>query len=317
MLRINLLPPYVFDDQKKRNVMILWGSLTVVAAVAGVLWIQTSKAAADKSEEDNKVALDFQTQYTTTDNKIKTVKDAVAVTKSKQEFVLNATTYNSAWSKVYEDIRNLTSSKVVLDKLILSSPTTVDVTGFAPTELDVARWWTELRKSELFEKVNFELPPHPYPPTGGAGGAASPMTASFPSGAGNPMAGGGMGGAMSGMMGRGGPSGMAGGGAGAAGGGKAGEGLLEGRPGLVFTAKFVLRKAFAEGKSAPSWPAGGGAPAGGGGGMSGMMGGGGMSGMMSGGPSGGASGSGGGGGATTAPASGGKLNLGGRKGTED
>jgi len=315
MLRINLLPPYVFDDQKKRNVMILWGACTAVAAIVGVLWIQTSKSAADKAETENTEAKTQLDTYNSKETAIKTEKDRVAVIRTRQEFVKNAMTYNDAWPKAFEEIRNLTSPKVVLDKMVIAGGNVVEITGFAPTELDVARWWMELRKSDLFEKVNFDLPPHPYPGTGGTGATAQ-TTGFAGAGAGIPGMPGGMGGGMSGMP----PGAMGGGmgsmmGAGAGGGanGKAGNGVLEGRPGLIFAGHLVLKKPFNDGKTAPAWGTSSGGAGGGGGGMAGMMGGG-----FSGGPSGGASGSGGGGGgAAGGSGGGGTPSLGGRKGSEE
>jgi hypothetical protein len=303
MLRINLLPPYIYDDIKKRNYMLVAAAIVLLAMVGcGFVYMGAKaqeKAAADRLAE-------AKTQKETHDSleaNIKSIQAAAAADQSKSDFVANARTFNDAWPKMYEDLRGMTSPKVVLNSMRLTSPTVVEVVGYAPTELDVAQWWMELRKSDKFEQVQFDLPTHPYPPTGATGGTGASM-ANFggaPAGGGG-MSGGNMGSAMmAAMMSGGGRPNMGGGGGGTtarrSANANVGPTELEGRPGIAFAGRMTLKKAFADGKGTPAWPAGGAAGGTGGGGMMG----GGMSGMMSGGMSGmmsgGMSGAGGGGGA--------------------
>ena len=309
MLRINLLPPYIYDDIKKRNYMFVAAAI-VLLAIVGCGFVYMNAKAQEKIATDRLAEAKTQKEaFDGLEANIKSIQATAATVQAKSDFVATARTYNDAWPKVYEDVRGMTSPKIVLNSMRLTSPTVVEVVGYAPTELDVAQWWMELRKSDKFEQVQFDLPTHPYPPTGATGGTGASM-ANF---GGAPAGGGGMSGAgqgqamMAAMMGGGRPGGMGGGGGTTArrsANANVGPTELEGRPGIAFAGRMTLKTAFADGKGTPAWPAGG-AGGGTGGGMSGMMGGG-MSGMMSG-MSGGAGRSAGGGAAlSSTPARGGK-----------
>lgn len=294
MLRINLLPPYIYDDQKKKTWIAVMGLVCLGAIGAGAFMVMQANAAKDEAQKLNDTAKELQGTHDGLVTKIKGVEDKVAVTKQKRDFVADSRTYNTAWPGLYEEIRNLTSSKVVLDSMRMTTADTVQITGFSPTELDVAQWWAELKKHPKFSLVQFDLPAHPFPGTGGTGNNAS--LATFGGGAGGgaknipgPFSATGGGGgaptgmaAMSGMMmggmGRGGATGGGGGG----GNTQVGPTVLEGRPGIAFVGRITLVKQFADGKPVPAWPARGGS-SGGSGGFGGGGAGGAMSSMMTGG----------------------------------
>ena len=277
MLRINLLPPYIYDDLKRRNYMFVGGAICVAVVVGCGFWWMNAKKVQEEANTRNEEAKTQKAKYDTEVTTIEGIKKGAADTQAKSDFVNNSRTYNDSWAKVYEDIRAMTAPKVVLNSMRLTSATNVEIQGFAPNELEVARWWMELRKSPYFAQVQFDLPSHPYPPTGGGNtGGGATMT----------MGGGGMSGGMGGgagqaammqaMMG-GGRAGMGGGGFGGGGGAarsnaNVGPTELEGRPGISFVGHLILTKPLADGKSAPSWGnAGGGNSGGGFGGMSGGM----------------------------------------------
>lgn len=315
MLRINLLPPYIYDNIKKRNYMFVAAAIVLLAIVGCGFFYMNAKAQEKVASDRLAEAKTQKEKYDALEAKIKSIQATAAAVQAKSDFVASARGYNDGWPKMYEDLRGMTSPKVVLNSMRLTSPTSVEVVGYAPTELDVAQWWMELRKSDKFEQVQFDLPTHPYPPSGASGGTGASM-ANF---GGAPAGGGGMSGAgqgqamMAAMM-----SGRGGGGMGGMGGGggttarrsanaNVGPTELEGRPGIAFAGRMTLKKAFADGKGTPTWPAGG-ATSGTGGGMGGMMSGG-MSGMMgSGGMMGGGAGrpAGGGGAALSSTGRGGK-----------
>ncbi len=318
MLRINLLPPYIADGQKKKKVIAGWtvGVIAVIAILIFKFISANSALAAAKAQEDE--AKNFQSQFQAIDASIKKEQEKVAKTKEKQDFIANSQKYNDAWPTMLESVRDVTSDQILLKSLTIDAAMhkTINVTGFSQNEMNIVRWWMYLRgHKDKFETVFFNLPPHGY---GGAGGGVGAGLAGRFGGGGGGFGGGmmdgpgkGMGGRMGamaggmpggmpgmpgGMMGRGmgggapmgGMGGRAFGGAGAA--GDIGQGIIEGKQGINFTAMLVLKDPMNGGVSAPSWPpmAGGGAASGMG--MGGMMGGmpggmmGGMPGGMMGGP---------------------------------
>lgn len=288
MLRINLLPPYIYDDLKRRNYMFVGGAICVAVIVGCGFWWMTAKGVQEEAQKRNEEAKTQKEKYDAEVAAIEKVKQGAADTQAKSDFVNNSRTFNDSWAKVYEDVRAMTAPKVVLNSMRLTSASNVELQGFAPNELEVARWWMELRKSPYFAQVQFDLPAHPYPPTGGGatgGGAAMAM------GGGGGMSGGGgqaamMQAMMSGGRGSGGFASMGGGGFGGGGGAarsnaNVGPTELEGRPGISFVGHLVLAKPLADGKPAPAWGNASRGGGGGGGGMSGGISGGSQGAMMS------------------------------------
>jgi hypothetical protein len=295
MLRIELLPDYIGDKNKIRNLGLLWVAGVVV--VAGLLLAMNSSAG--KANEDAKAdRAAKEALKATTDKNKKDIADEQhnrAVIESKQKFVLNARTYNDGWAEAFETIRDVkpADNSIVLDSMALDTAKhqTVSLTGFGSDEKAVVRWWMSLRNNTaLFDHVNFDLVPHAWTPVadqasnmGGPGGFGSGGSGGFGSGGapGNKMQNmlTAMGGGMSGGSG----GGMSGGGRATAGNGPTD---LEGHHGINFTAAVVLKTALAGGIPTPSWSGGGAAPAptgmGGMGGMGGGMGSGGASGAKTG-----------------------------------
>ena len=314
MLRINLLPPYIYDKQKKYPWIV--GSLALIPLTVGLLvWrYQVVQADLDIQNKRKEEAQTQQTQYNKLVQDIKAEDDAVAVTRSKQQFVSNAIKYNEAWPQVYAAMRDVTSPKVLLKSMYVSDDRkSINFTGFCQYEEDLVRWWMYLRQqTNMYTDVHFRLPEHPYPPkadnNGGGGGtgglnmggmSGGPMAGSPGMGGASPMAGNpNMGAPMAGSPGMGGMGGLAGVGSPGMGGGSFGGGggnsdavgddYIEGRKGIKFTAFATLKQPLANGIPTPTWATGGGgsAPSGGapmgsfGGGMGGS---GGMMGMTSGG----------------------------------
>ena len=275
MLRINLLPPYVFDKQKKNKIWIGWivGVLMIIGIYAyanNTVLKQQADADAVNSEahtqKDKHDALITQTE---------TVKGTIADTQKKQDFIASAQTWNDEWWKLYSAMRDVTSPKVILRRMYLSSPTMVNIVGWAPSEKEAADWWIDFRNkytgpNKSFATVYFDLPKTGYPDTPAAGAAG-------PGGVPGPMGGPPRGPTMS-MSSATGVGGGGGGGGGFGGGAAAGNaadeepgpGMLEDRAGINFRVHVVLKTAFDSGKTVPVW---GGAPADASGGAPGPMGG--------------------------------------------
>lgn len=277
MLRINLLPPYIYDKQKKVKWIV--ASAGIFAATLGVLlwWYSQEQAALKVANDRNEAA---NTQKSAYDQKVAAIKaeqDKVAATKAKQTFVSNAIKYNDAWPATYTQMRDITTPKVLLKNMnIADDHMTINLSGFCVYEEDLVRWWMFLRSTQLFSTVHFNLPEHPWPPkastanTGGSpgspGGFGSSGGASFgPSSGGGSSYPGGGGGSFGGSPGSfAGSSGSFGGGGGGA--DSVGEEEIEGRKGIKFTATATLKTPLAGGIGLPVWPPGGGAtPAGSGG----------------------------------------------------
>lgn len=348
MLRINLLPPYIADGQKKKKVITGWtvGVIAVIALLLFRLASANADLAAAKAREET--AKTNQTEYQNIDGQIKKENDKAAKTKEKQDFIADAQKYNNAWPAMLESVRNVTSNQILLKSLNIDAAQhkTINLSGFSQNEMNIVRWWMYLRShKDRFETIFFNLPPHGFAGgtgvgTGLAGGVrgfsgGGPMMGGMPGGFQGQMPGsmgggamgragrmpGGMGMSSTGMgaMGMGGGRGFGGGGAA----GDVGQGIVEGRQGINFTATLVLKDPMNGGVAAPAWPPVAAGGAAGGVGMGGMMGG--MPGGMMGGMPGGMMGGMGGAAMSSTPppagaaktgAAGGGLNIKGRSGKD-
>lgn len=314
MLRINLLPPYIYDKKKKVQVAALWaGIVAAVAASMIFLWVaRSSELAAAKAELEE--ATTQQTAYNKLDGDIKKVKVDIKTTQDKQEFVASAQTWNSAWPSAFEMIRDVRVEDILYKSINFDNAErkTCTIAGFAQDEVRIARWWMLLRNDkDKFDSVYMTIPTKGYDPgassaagtmpggMGGMGGGPTGMPGfggsgrpgggmkAMPSASSMGGGGGGSRGGMPGMspMGMGG-AGMSrggfGGGMGGAAAGNSGPGEVEGRKGLNFTATAVLKRPIAGDLTLPVWPLGGGTGTAAGGPMGGMGGYGGMAGARGG-----------------------------------
>jgi len=311
MLRINLLPPYIFDKQKKIRLAIVWGIAAAAAIVAFVVWSSSVQARLNDKKKLLAEATDYKTKYDDLENRIKGVNDKVAVIRSKQTFIADSKKSNDSWPLVYEAMRDVTSDTILLQTLDISPQNhqSLNFSGFATDELTIARWWMSLRNAtDRFDSVSLNLPTHPFVPQdangagrgmGFSGMRGGPMMGNRPSAmgigmSGSSFGGGGMAGGppMMGGMSSSPGAGMAnmaqkfqrsssGGGISAVGGGGGGFGGARNRGGGGETevegrrglsfTGVAVLKAAYAPPIAPTWPASGGG-AGGGMGMMGAMG---------------------------------------------
>jgi Tfp pilus assembly protein PilN len=289
MQPINLLPPYIYDKQKKTALVAIWGAIAAVLLIGCVAWglNLSSKVSQAQSEKDQ--AQSYADQWSKADSAITQANQAVADERQKLTFITNAKKWNDTWPEIFEMMRDWTSPQILLRAMSLdpAQHRTISLNGFAEDERKIIQWWMLLRNNPKLEAPNFSLPPHDYAPVNaqanaggfqGGGFGGRPGMMGFPGMPGGP---GGRAGMMMGQMGPMGPGGFAGrggfGGAAGFGGtsGNVGQTEIEGRRGIEFTATAMLREPFAGGIPLPTWPPSGGGAVGAGaaGGYRGMMGG--------------------------------------------
>ena len=280
MLRINLLPDYINDKNKVRNLSFIWGGV-VLAVVAGLLFVNSQAVAARDAavaDQQAKEALKKDTD----DFKSKTAAEKTKrqEIEAKQSFVKAANTYNNGWADTFELVRDITptDNSVILKSLYLDKAErkTVSISAFGTSEKAVVEWYKKLRdRTNVVDHVNVAINPRSYAPEapaaaatgagmgpmggpagGNSGGGMATATMSKQAAMSSMMANGGMPGAGSG----------AGAGAGAGAADAVGKAELRGKPGYNFTATITLHTPLAGGLTLPAYTgagatAGGGAPA--------------------------------------------------------
>lgn len=283
MLRIDLLPSYV---RERRARPIFFGIATAIVAaviIAFVAWYIALMGSYNQAKQHLDEATNLQSQYNDYQTKIQQVNSSISDIKSKQDFVASAQKYNDSWWQAYLAVATDTSPYILLHSMEIDprDHSMVHLTGFCPNEMQLARWWIDLRNDTAkFKSVFITMPAHPYPPNGGnngqmgGGGAAGfggggpaygPYGGGMPPGMGmssSPYGGGGPPGMPAGMPGMGSPYGGFGGGGGSNN-AAATPTEIEGRKGIDFQADLVLQDSLAPPAQAPTWPPGGQGGAGG------------------------------------------------------
>ncbi|HLV81584.1 MAG TPA: hypothetical protein VKT32_14955 [Chthonomonadaceae bacterium] len=164
MLRINLLPPYIFDKQKKVQLAIAWLVVVGVVVALFILWSGSLGSQLQQATQENTDAKNLQNQTNDYQNQITAAQQKNADVVAKQTFIANAKTYNDAWPDLYDQMRDLTSDRVLLEQMSVDgSHKAVNFSGFAPSEMDIVRWWMQLRNNTAtIDHVTFTLPAHGY-----------------------------------------------------------------------------------------------------------------------------------------------------------
>ncbi len=270
MLRINLLPPYIYEGQKKK--VYLFGAVGIaVAALAGMLlWNAAVLDNLKKAEAEKEASGLLLTQWTALDGQITAEHALVAKTKAKMTFVDNSKLYNDSWPGAYEQARDVTDRTILLHTMNIGTDRkTLSLAGFCQYEPDLIRWWMFLRGTQLYNSVHISLPAHPFSPNeplAVAGG--TPGGAGFGgAGGGGPQTGppaGSFGGSGGGGFGGGGKFANLGGGGGGGNVAAATDDEIEGRKGINFNAVAVLKTVLLGGATPPIWPSDGTAAAAGG-----------------------------------------------------
>lgn len=167
MLRINLLPPYIYEGAKRRNVTVLW--LLVLAAVVGAFvwqWTQIKAQTADwKTKEDAIAQHANQADKMQTDaNNIKAASETI---RAKANFVKLAKEYDQkTYQDVVENITKYTWKKVLYDG-IQPEGQAVTLPAYAPTLADVGQYMLWMEKNPQINRVDVQIATIPGFPSGG------------------------------------------------------------------------------------------------------------------------------------------------------
>jgi hypothetical protein len=290
MLRINLLPPYIYEGAKRRNVVVLWA--VVLAAVVGgfIFWKMQLAAEADRIAKMTQDETPDANLADNTQREADSITAANAVTRGKWEFVTQAKEHNSKhYIEVYDHVRDFTIDRVLYSGITPANDQ-VQINAYAPTLADVGHYMLAMERNPNIKNVSVAMNSVPGYPVSQSGAQQQQQQDQFLGGDNPPRAGG------QGTMSPGGVSGMGnapmmmrpGAGAQGGGGGQFGgqdTGPTGARPpgggGHDFAVTLTLNKPI---PGAPTYPAGGGQQGGGTGGgpaMGGMGGGSGMGGGMS------------------------------------
>lgn len=291
MLRINLLPPYIYEGAKRRNVIVLW-TLVLLCVIGGFVYAKVQlDAQAKKIADDTAQLSPTADQADQTEKKAQDLIAKNAGTKAKVTFVHDGLDYNQkTYPPLFDNVRDFTITRVLYSSVVPGGQQ-VQISAYAPSLAEVGHYMMAMEKNPNISNLSIGINSIPGFPvqkqasttqeTGFPGGPPGMGYGAGPMGMGGPpmSSGGGTRGKMGQMM-----AGMMGGQMGSRGMGNFGPPggfggnqqtaavTPPGGGGHEFTATLTLVKQIPAG---PTYPAGGGGEAAGGmgGGMPGMMGG--------------------------------------------
>lgn len=156
MLKINLLPPYIFEKRKIRRTAILFGVL--VGCVAAGMFGWYSMLAARERDLNSEVLMWEQKAA-----EVKSLEDQAAAEeaksppiKSKVDFIEKVMAYNLEYPKLYEELAKYTYSRI-LYRSVEPSPNQLKIAAHAGSVGDCGRYVLNMyRASHIFTSVRID-----------------------------------------------------------------------------------------------------------------------------------------------------------------
>ncbi len=168
MLRINLLPPYIYEGKKRFRTAAVW-ALVVIFVIVGLMMF---KSKIDGETADiNAQATAKEPDATKADKYAKDASDTnakSAVVRGKADFVSGAQKYDTTtYQEVVSNVARYTWPRVVYSG-INASGQTVDLPAFAPSLSDVGHYIMYMERNPNISRVDISLASIPgFPVEGG------------------------------------------------------------------------------------------------------------------------------------------------------
>src|SRR5689334_9904132 len=101
MQPINLLPPYIYDKQKKAALIGVWGAVAAVILIACIAYAGKITADINAAQAEKDQAQARVDNWNKSDAAITKINQEIADEKSKLTFVQNAQKWNDAWPGLF------------------------------------------------------------------------------------------------------------------------------------------------------------------------------------------------------------------------
>lgn len=164
MLKINLLPPYIYQKRRVLQVAVLFGILFIVLGALMLSWsakknaeIVALQAQADQLETQAAEVTALQAQATAEKSKSPTLQ-------AKVQFMEDLQKYNLEVPKLYEEVAKYTYNRVVYNSMQLNGGS-IQMSAHAATLGDCGRFLLNMyRASHLFTSVSINPSIPGWPP---------------------------------------------------------------------------------------------------------------------------------------------------------
>ncbi|MEN6372042.1 MAG: hypothetical protein ABFD64_08520 [Armatimonadota bacterium] len=188
MIKINLLPPGIFEARVIKRLIVLF-SFIVVAIVAGCMYYTSTvnKATAGYKAE-TAIATDWKNKADAYKSQADSKIASIAPIDAKLQFVAQVDSFNNVYPKFYENLAQYTYHKVTYSQIAVSTDGKVTISATAPSLSDAGRYLLNMyRATDLFSNVSISgVPGYPANSSGGSlsgGGMAlnsTPLSSATP-----------------------------------------------------------------------------------------------------------------------------------------
>jgi len=157
MLKINLLPPYIYEGNKRRNVTIVWIALIAIV-IGGMVFAKLQVDAATEARRQETEALRPNADLA---DRLKAEASSIqarnAVTKGKWTFVTTAMEHTTAtYPPLFEDIRNWTIQRV-LYRSVIPEGQQVTINAHAPSLREVGHYMLAMEGNNNVTGLNIGI----------------------------------------------------------------------------------------------------------------------------------------------------------------
>jgi len=174
MLKINLLPPYIYEGAKRRNVMILWG-VVLAAVIGGCVFAQVQamnraneiKAQTDDIRDEASLAKETQ-------SRADRIRGENQATKAKTDFIASAQEHNGTkYQGAFNNVRDFTISRVLYSSMVPGQGGgSISMVAYAPSLADVGHYLLAMEQNPEVTNVAINInsiPGFPQAPVAGGG----------------------------------------------------------------------------------------------------------------------------------------------------
>jgi len=174
MIKINLLPPYVFEKVAIRRWVAVFGVLLVLVIAGGLGWrMNLNSTLASLNEQLSEAKIREQRVI---DMQQKTVEELAKVgpVAGKVKFIEDVMYYNEEAPALYRELVKFTYEKILYRQINLTNAQ-MEIDAYAPSLSDAGRYLLNLyRASHIFSSVVMSaVPSYGGSQTGGAPGSAA------------------------------------------------------------------------------------------------------------------------------------------------
>ncbi|MHB0912435.1 MAG: PilN domain-containing protein [Armatimonadota bacterium] len=182
MLKINLLPAYIYERRRVRAAMVGFGVLAAALLVLMIAWSMQLHARSGQLARDLTDMEAKATQVQKIKSDAEAEKAKIPPIEARNKFIEAVMEYNKQVPALYEELAKYTYSRIVYQSVQVSG-SSLTVQAHARSVGDCGRYLLNMyRARHLFSSVSISSVPG-WPSGGGSGGAAGAPGGPMPGGA--------------------------------------------------------------------------------------------------------------------------------------